>query len=564
MTYRTLILIFCLQVINVTGFSQDNSDDRLKSIVKEYGEAEVIVVNPARERIDFILANFSVSSIKNDSVRIRLSTLTIELFINQGYKYIIDERIQARSLRISSGVTDAMQWDSYPSYDQYIQIMNEFASMYPDLCKIDTIGLSINGKLIIALKISDNARTDEDEPEVFYTSTIHGDETGGFILMLHLADYLLKNYPSDSRVKDIVENLEIWINPLANPDGTYKTGNVINSFSSRFNANEVDLNRNFPDPAIPYNSRNNIRQKETTGMIRFLGKHRFVISANFHSGEEVVNYPWDSFISKLHADNDWFYRISRSYADTVHKYSSSSYMNGFDNGVVRGAVWYIINGGRQDYVTGQLQGREVTIELDKDYITPSAELLRLWENNYRSLLEYLGNALYGVHGKVTDAMNFSPLPAKIFISGHDKDSSHVYSDTLSGNYVRMLSAGSYNLTFHSSGYRDSTINVQVSDFERTTLDVSLTPISGAAQKYPVLYPNPAQTRLNAILPADFAGTVNVRIYNIPGALLKNFDALSEIRKPLNIDVSTFASGTYVIVFTNVLNNTLRGRFIVIR
>ena len=35
---------------------------------------------------------------------------------------------------------------------------------------------------------------DEAEPEVFYSSTMHGDETGGFILMLRLADYLLKNY----------------------------------------------------------------------------------------------------------------------------------------------------------------------------------------------------------------------------------------------------------------------------------------------------------------------------------------------------------------------------------
>ncbi|MCK7536337.1 MAG: hypothetical protein MZV63_37830 [Marinilabiliales bacterium] len=85
------------------------------------------------------------------------------------------------------------------------------------------------------------------EPEVFYTSTIHGDETAGFILMLRLADYLLKNYNTDSRVKDLVDNLEIWINPLANPDGTYRSGNYIIS-PVRFNANGYDLNRNFPDP----------------------------------------------------------------------------------------------------------------------------------------------------------------------------------------------------------------------------------------------------------------------------------------------------------------------------
>ena len=79
---------------------------------------------------------------------------------------------------------------------------------------------------------------------------MHGDETAGFILMLRLADYLLKNYNSDTRVKTLSDNLEIWINPLANPDGTYRDGNFIIS-PVRNNANGYDLNRNFPDPDLP-------------------------------------------------------------------------------------------------------------------------------------------------------------------------------------------------------------------------------------------------------------------------------------------------------------------------
>ena len=72
---------------------------------------------------------------------------------------------------------------------------------YPSLCRLDTIGTSINGKLVLALKISDNPAEDETEPEVFYSSTMHGDETGGYVLMLRLADYLLKNYNSDFQGK---------------------------------------------------------------------------------------------------------------------------------------------------------------------------------------------------------------------------------------------------------------------------------------------------------------------------------------------------------------------------
>ena len=58
--------------------------------------------------------------------------------------------------------------------------------------------------------------------------------------MLRLADYLLKNYQTKHRVRNLVDNLEIWINPLANPDGTYRTGNIITS-PTRYNATELIL-----------------------------------------------------------------------------------------------------------------------------------------------------------------------------------------------------------------------------------------------------------------------------------------------------------------------------------
>ena len=276
---------------------------------------------------------------------------------------------------------------------------------------------------------------------------MHGDETGGFILMLRLADYLLKNYSASSRVKTLVDDLEIWINPLANPDGTYRNGNTITT-PTRFNANGVDLNRNFPDPFTP----NTVKQKETIDMMNFLRRHRFVLSANFHSGAEVVNYPWDRWLSKFHADDSWFNSISRAYADTVHVYGGPAYMNFLDNGVTRGSDWYVVYGGRQDFVTGDLNGREVTIELDEQHVTPEAQLALLWQNNWRSLLGYLENALYGIHGKVRNVNSYVPISARIFINGHDKDSSHVYSDTLSGSFVRYLSPGSWNLTFSASGF----------------------------------------------------------------------------------------------------------------
>jgi hypothetical protein len=568
---RTCILFILIFFIPIFCSAQEDKNERLRYLVNEYGQAEVSVRTTDRHSIDFLTRNFSVSSVKDGIVRLRISPLTLELFISQKYTWNIEELYVAKGLSTVPELKGVMQWDTYPSYSQYLQIILGFAKQYPGLCRVDTIGTTNYGKLVLALKISDNAESDEDEPEVFYTSTMHGDETGGFILMLRLIDYFLKNYDSNSRIRNLADNLEIWINPLANPDGMYGTGEIMVN-PKRFNSNDYDLNRNFPDPFTPYNS-SNVIQKETADMCKFLREHRFVLSANFHSGDEVVNYPWDRWLTKLHADNRWFRDISRGYADTVHRYSSPVYMNGFENGIVRGATWYLVYGGRQDFVTWELQGREVTIELDKIYITPAGQLGLLWENNYRSLIGYLENALYGIHGKVTSATNSYPVASKIFIAGYDKDSSHVYSDTLSGSFVRMLTPGSYNLTFSAFGYRDTIISgVNINRFETTSLDVVMTPLSEPRYKFPVLYPNPAINVLKAVIPNDFAGIVNIKIYNTTGMLLKDYNAEAVINTPLNIDISGFAQGTYIIVFTAIQPKfsgnqkipSVRGRFIVIR
>ena len=546
-------------------FSQNpDNDEKLREIVSRDGQVEVLIPFRDVKSSDILTRNVSILSVGNKIIRISLSSLTVEWFISQKFEYTISPAGKSTGLISAGSMAEALNWDTYPTYTQYDSIMRSFSTLYPALCRLDTIGKSVNGKLILVLKISDNVSVDEDEPEVFYTSSMHGDETGGYVMMLRLADYLLRNYNTSNRVKNMVDNLEIWINPLANPDGTYRTGNTMSS-PTRYNANGVDLNRNFPDPSEP----GIIQQKETTDMITFMRKHKFVISANFHAGEEVVNYPWDRYLSKYHADDTWFYNISRAYADTVHVYSDPGYMNFLDNGVTRGAVWYVVYGGRQDYVTSELQGREVTIELDDLYVTPASQLSLLWQNNWRSLLGYLENALYGIHGMVLDSETSAPVAAKVYITGHDKDSSHVYSDISTGSFVRLLSPGSWNLTFSAKGYRDTTINgIALFSGQRTYIAVNLESKKSTVDTIPAtpfLYPVPARNELNAVLTERITGPVNVRIYNQSGMLLSDYDTIADNQVPLKINVFGLASGIYSIVFTNkVTKVSERARFMVIK
>ncbi len=566
MIRRSLKLLVVLAFFSLRCFSQNKSnDDSLRNIIGQYGQAEVTIPYPENTTIDNLTKKVSILSVRNKIVYISLSPLTVGWFILQKFNYSIKERTDSKGIISALSVNQATEWDKYPTYSQYDSIMQSFKSLYPSLCHLDTIGTSVNGKLVLALKISDNAGSDEDEPEVFYTSSMHGDETGGFVLMLRLADYLLKNYTINSRVKNLVDSLEIWINPLANPDGTYRSGNEIIS-PTRYNANSVDLNRNFPDPYQPLV----VQEKENVDMITFMRKHKFAISANFHSGSEVVNYPWDRWLSRLHPDDDWFHSISRAYADTVHYNSGTGYLTDENNGVTRGAAWYVIYGGRQDFATWELQGREVTIELDNQYVTPAAQLSLLWQYNRGSLIGYLENALYGIHGIVLNVNSSVPIAAKVFIEGHDRDSSQAYSDKLTGRFIRFISQGSWDITFSAEGYYDLTVrNIYVAAGKRSDIIVKMIPvinnIDSTNPESPVLYPNPATTGIKAVLPDNISGNVSIKIINQAGVVVSDYIIEVIQGVPAVIDINMFSAGAYLVIFTNTVTKiSCHGRFMVIK
>lgn len=373
---------------------------------------------------------------------------------------------------LSKGFTDT--WDSYPTYEAYEALMYQFQTDFPNLCKIHNIGTMSSGRSLLFAKISANVNQKENEPRFMYTSTMHGDETTGYVLMLRLIHYLLNNYATSSDIAYLLNNTEIWICPNENPDGTYYGGNNTVNGARRYNINGYDLNRNYPSPVSTITN----QQYETLRMMGFSDTLRFVMSANMHGGAEVVNFPWDSWYSseRKHADHNWWYFVSREYADTARLYSPSSYLSGFDNGVTHGADWYKVYGGRQDFMGYYRNIREMTLELSNTKLLPASQLPAHWNYNYRSLINYIKQSLYGVRGVVTDAHTGAPLAARVEAVGHDVDNSHVFANLPNGNYHRPLLAGTYNLKFSANGYSDFTVNnVTVSNYQTNTINVQLYP-----------------------------------------------------------------------------------------
>jgi hypothetical protein len=379
---------------------------------------------------------------------------------------------------MSADKFDAKAWDVYPTYDAYISMMNQFAIDYPGLCQIVNAGSTVEGRSILFARISDNVADEEDEPEVMYTSSMHGDEITGYVSMLRLIDSLLVSYGTDSLITRLVDSCEIWINPLANPDGTYASGNSSVYGATRYNANGVDINRNFPDPKGGPHPDGNGWQPETIVMMDFAEDHSFVISGNHHGGAEVINYPWDTW-SRLHVDTDWWEMICHEFADSAQYYSPSGYMNGFDDGITNGYAWYSIEGGRQDYMNYWHGCREVTMEISDTKLIPASQLPAHWTYLRVSFLNWLEQGLYGIRGVVTDAETGDPVFATITIVWHDSDldSSRVFTDPDVGDYHRMIEAGIYDVRIDALGYESKTIkSVVVSNGAGTRADAALTPM----------------------------------------------------------------------------------------
>jgi len=79
------------------------------------------------------------------------------------------------------------------------------------------------------------------------------------------------------------------------------------------------------------------------------------------------------------------------------------------------------------------------------------------------------------------------------------------------------------------------------------------------------YPNPAGTYINAVLPESIRGAVNIRIYNLAGIKVSDFDTEASDRYPVRLDVSRLPAGSYFAVFTGIpANLSYTGRFIISR
>ena len=352
---------------------------------------------------------------------------------------------------------------SYHNYNELTDFLININSEFPAITNLFSIGQSVQGRELWVLEISDNPGVNEIEPEFKYIANMHGDETVGRELCLYLISWFVNGYGTDERATNLINDTSIFIMPSMNPDG-FENG-------SRYNANNVDLNRDFPDQ---FNDPNNSlagRQPETQAVMQWTWERNFVLSANMHTGALVVNYPFDGPNTGVYSaapDDDVFVQISSCYADSHPNMESG----GFQNGITNGSQWYAVFGGMQDWNYVWESDFDITLE-QNEVKWPNSNLLDdLWEDHREPMIAYIEQIHQGLKGVVKDINSNQPLNATITIEGIEHE---IFTDSQNGDYYRLLTPGQYVVNVNSFGFLPESQTVNIPNNGTLEVNFDLTP-----------------------------------------------------------------------------------------
>jgi murein tripeptide amidase MpaA len=196
---------------------------------------------------------------------------------------------------------------TYHSYDQIVQGL--IALEASGVAQTKVIGSTHEGRAIWAIKISDHPALEEDEPGAIFLGCHHAREWISVEVPFYLARHLVNSYARDARVKHLVDNCEIWIVPVVNPDGYEytRTRDRLWRKNRRNNGNGtfgVDLNRNYgymwdmAGGASTNSSHEDYRgpsafsEPESQAVRDLVGAHDFQVLMSYHSYWQVTYTPW--------------------------------------------------------------------------------------------------------------------------------------------------------------------------------------------------------------------------------------------------------------------------------
>ncbi|XP_017777270.1 PREDICTED: carboxypeptidase D [Nicrophorus vespilloides] len=357
------------------------------------------------------------------------------------------------------------------NYTDMERFLLEYNSTYPNITDLKVIGKSVQGRNLYVFVLGNTpTKHVPGKPEFKYVANMHGNEVVGREMLLLLIKFLCENYMSNDRITKMLNTTRIHIMPSMNPDG-YEMSHEGDSDSTigRSNANNVDLNRNFPDQYV-INNFNKVTEPETKAMMDWILSEPFVLSANLHNGALVANYPYDDnpdsneYIGQANPspDDNVFKNLAHTYSDAHRKMHLGKPCplfpkEHFEGGITNGAKWYSVTGGMQDWNYLVAGCMEITLELGCYKFPKAAQLPNYWLDNHDALLSYIEQVHRGVKGFVFSTIGRGIPNAEVYVEGNN----HAVRTAKTGDYYRILLPGTYNLTVAARGYESDTQTIVV-------------------------------------------------------------------------------------------------------
>ena len=249
------------------------------------------------------------------------------------------------------------------TYDEMLAHLDTMRALYPELISTREAlpGVTIEGRQVFWLRISDNPDVDEPEPEVFYNALIHAREPASMQQMLYYMYFLLENYYSDASIRRLVDNTEMYFVPCINPDGYLHNQSTNPNGGGMWRKNRrqvnnqpvgVDVNRNFGykwgydnygSSAVPassiYRGTSAFSEAESQMIRDFALQHQFAIVLNCHAYGDYLLHPFGYSNTATPEDYEFLRRTSDRLTGS----------NSFTGGATS-RLLYLVNGDATDWL----------------------------------------------------------------------------------------------------------------------------------------------------------------------------------------------------------------------
>ena len=220
---------------------------------------------------------------------------------------------------------------------------------------------------------------------------------------LYIAQYLANNYSTDEEVRQLIDNCQIWIVPVVNPDG-YEYSRTTDRMwrkNRRDNGDGtfgVDLNRNYDSmwgtfdapektSAITYRGPSAFSEPESQAVRDLVRTYDFRILMSYHSFWQMIYYPW-AYTLEPCPDEPIYREMTSRFIEMIFYTSGATYTNWFDM-----SDTYLLSGDTGDWSYGELGIYSFGIELPP--VTYSQGGFRLPESQIMlTCVENLPVALY--------------------------------------------------------------------------------------------------------------------------------------------------------------------------